>query len=218
MLVVVTFASTPGATPNTQMRVPRPSKDEVRARVLQAAGQVFAERGFASASLDQVAAAAGFTKGAVYSNFSSKDELFLALMDDEVAHRIEVVEVALRATTDLSGALAAVGAELSRRDSTWQLLFLEFWQRAVRDPAARRAFVTSRRLLRERVTAVVERFLAEHPVRTGWDAGSLTVVLIALANGLAVEALPDPDAVPADLLARVLADLLDQEQIDPEPP
>ena len=185
----------------------------MRSRVLQAAGSVFAERGFAAASLDQVAAAAGFTKGAVYSNFGSKDELFLALMEEEASRRVHVVETTLRTTTDLAGALAAVGAELSRRDSTWQLLFLEFWQRAVRDPQVRRAFVESRRTLRARVTEVVERFLAERPVRTGWDAPSLTVVLLALANGLAVEALPDPGAVPDDLLTRVLADL-----VDPEPP
>jgi AcrR family transcriptional regulator len=195
----------------TPVRAPRPRKGEVRGRVLQAAAEVFAERGFAAASLDQVAAAAGFTKGAVYSSFRSKDELFLALMESEVARRVEVVEAALRTTDDLAGALAAVGAELSRRD-TWQLLFLEFWQRAVRDADVRRAFVASRRTLRARVTAVVERFLAERPVRTGWDAASLTVVLLALANGLAVEALPDPDAVPDDLLTRVLADLVDPGQ------
>ncbi|HEV7186600.1 MAG TPA: TetR/AcrR family transcriptional regulator [Blastococcus sp.] len=200
------------AIPATPTRVPRPRKDEVRGRVLRAAGAVFAERGFAAATLDQVAAAAGFTKGAVYSNFASKDELFLALMEEEAAGRVRVVENSLRETGDLAGALAAVAAELSRRDSTWQLLFLEFWQRAVRDPEVRRAFVASRRTLRARVTEVVERFLTERPVRTGWDAMSLTVVLLALANGLAVEALPDPAAVPDDLLARVLADLVDREQ------
>jgi AcrR family transcriptional regulator len=176
--------------------------------VLQAAGKVFAERGFAAASLDQVAAAAGFTKGAVYSNFGSKDELFLALMTDEVARRVEVVEAALRETTDLADALAAVGTELSRREATWQLLYLEFWQRAVRDPDVRRAFVASRRDLRTRIADVVARFLAEHPVRTHWDADSLTVVLIALSNGLALEALPDPTAVPDDLLTRVLSELV----------
>jgi AcrR family transcriptional regulator len=213
MLAQVTGTSSSGAIPHTPTRLPRPRKDEVRSRVLQAAGEVFAERGFAAASLDQVAAAAGFTKGAVYSNFGSKDELFLALMEDEAARRVEVVEAALRTTGDLAGALAAVGAELTRRDNTWQLLFLEFWQRAVREPDVRRAFVASRRTLRARVTEVVERFLSERPVRTGWDAPSLTVVLLALANGLAVEALPDPGAVPDDLLTRVLADL-----VDPEPP
>jgi AcrR family transcriptional regulator len=212
MFTGMTGTTPPAATPPTPPRLPRPRKDEVRSRVLQAAGEVFSERGFAAASLDQVAAAAGFTKGAVYSNFVSKDELFLALMTDEVARRVDVVETALRQAADLPGALAAVGAELSRRDATWQLLFLEFWQRAMRDPAVRRAFVASRRDLRVRVAEVVARFLTEHPVRTGWDAESLTVVLIALSNGLAVEALPDPDAVPDDLLARALADLVDPEQ------
>jgi AcrR family transcriptional regulator len=212
MLAVVAGTRPGGATPPTPARTARPRKDEVRTRVLEAAGQVFGERGFAAASLDQVAAAAGFTKGAVYSNFGSKDELFLALMAAEVARRVDAVEAALRDTADLPGALAAVGAELSRREPGWQLLFLEFWQRAVRDADVRRAFVASRRDLRARVADVVARFLAEHPVRTGWDAESLTVVLLALANGLAVEALPDPDAVPDDLLTRVLADLVDPEQ------
>jgi AcrR family transcriptional regulator len=190
-------------------RTPRPGRDEVRTRVLQAAAAVFAERGHAAASLDQVAAAAGFTKGAVYSNFASKDELFLALMADQAGRRVTAVEAALARTTDLPGALAAVGAELSTQDPSWQLLFLEYWQRAVRDPGVRTAFVASRRELRDRISGVVERFLAEHPVRTGWDAASLTVVLVALTHGLAVESLPDPDAVPGDLLARVLADLVD---------
>ena len=180
--------------------------------MLSAAARVFAERGFAAASLDQVAAAAGFTKGAVYSNFGSKDELFLALMAEEGARRVDAVEAALGRTTDLPGALAAVGAELSSPETTWQLLFLEFWQRAVRDPAVRTAFVASRRDLRARIAEVVDRFLAEHPVRTGWDAPSLTVVLVALTHGLAVETLPDPDAVPAGLLARVLGDLVDPAQ------
>lgn len=198
------------ATPTDVTVRTRPRREEVRARVLTAAREVFAERGFAGASTDQVAAAAGFTKGAVYSNFGSKDELFLALMDAEVAGRVEAVERALDGTTDLPGALAAVGTELSRRDAAWQLLYLEFWQRAVRDPGARAAFVASRRDLRARVGEVVERFLADHPVRTGWDADNLTLVLIALTNGLALEALPDPAAVPDDLLPRVLADLLDE--------
>ena len=205
MLLVVSDASADDVTVRT-----RPRRDEVRARVLAAAREVFAERGFAGASTDQVAAAAGFTKGAVYSNFGSKDDLFLALMDAEVAARVAAVEQALEGTTDLPGALAAVGTELSRRDPAWQLLYLEFWQRAVRDPGARTAFVASRRDLRARVTGVVEQFLAGHPVRTGWDAGGLTLVLIALTNGLALEALPDPAAVPDDVLPRVLADLLDQ--------
>jgi AcrR family transcriptional regulator len=114
-----------------------------RQHLLDAAGIVFARNGFHGSTLDEVAATAGFTKGAVYSNFASKDELFLALMDDEVSRRVDVVEAALRETGDLQGALAAVGAELSRREAAWQLLYLEFWQRAVREPASRRSWRAS---------------------------------------------------------------------------
>jgi len=68
----------------------RPTRSETRERILQAAGEVFTSRGYDGASLDQVAAAAGLTKGAVYSSFSGKDELFFALVADrleELAHQ-----------------------------------------------------------------------------------------------------------------------------------
>ncbi|MGY1744350.1 TetR/AcrR family transcriptional regulator [Blastococcus sp. SYSU D00695] len=195
--------STPGGV---SPRTPRPARADVRARVLDGARQVFAERGFAAASLDHVAAAAGFTKGAVYSNFGSKDELFLALMEAEAAARLSAVETAMAGAGDLAGALAAVAAELARLDPRWQLLFLEFWQRAVREPAVREAFVAARRTLRDRVTAVVAGFLSDRGV-SGWDAESLGVVLLALVHGLAVESLPEPGGVPADLLPRVLTRL-----------
>jgi AcrR family transcriptional regulator len=203
------LAVVPRTTPSdVTRRIPR---DQVRTRVLAAAAQVFAERGFAGATTDQVAAAAGFTKGAVYSNFSSKDELFLALMEAEVTERVAAVERGLGEATDLAGALSAVSGELSRRDVQQQLLFVELWQRAARDPAARDAFVATRRQLRARVAEVVQRFLAGHPARAGWDAATLTLVLLALLNGLAMESLPDPDAVPDDVLPRVLAALLREE-------
>jgi AcrR family transcriptional regulator len=184
----------------------------VRTRVLEAAAEVVAERGLAGASLDQVAAAAGFTKGAVYSNFASKDELFLALLEAHSARRIEAVESALARARDVPEALAAVAAELGRPDAGNQLLLVEFWQRAVRDPAVRAAFVASRRALRGRVADAAAGFLAAHPARFGdgrpWEPQELSVVLVALANGLALEALPDPDAVPPGLVEQVLAALI----------
>ena len=197
--------TTPGAvTPRT----PRPPREEVRTRILDAAARVVAERGLAGASLDQVAAAAGFTKGAVYSNFASKDELFLALLEAQSAARVTAVEESLQRTRDLPEALTAVGRELTRTDPAGELLFVEFWQRAVRDPAVREAFVRSRRALRARIAAVVEAFLRSRPEAATWDAQSLTVVLLALANGLALEELPDPGAVPADVVPRVLGALV----------
>ena len=65
-------------------RTRRPTRSEVRRRLLDAALEVFAEHGFDTANLDQVAAAAGLTKGAIYSNFAGKDDLFYAMMSEQV--------------------------------------------------------------------------------------------------------------------------------------
>jgi AcrR family transcriptional regulator len=205
ILATMSSTSRAGVTPHT----PRPRREQVRARVLEAASAVVAERGLGAATLDQVAAAAGFTKGAVYSNFASKDELFLALLEEQVDRRVASVESALRTAGDLPAALAAVGADLARPDPVTQLLSVEFWQRAVRDPRVRTDFVRFRRDLRRRIARVVQDVLDTRPVAPGWDADSLALVVVALANGLALEALPDPDAVPDGLVARVLGALLE---------
>jgi AcrR family transcriptional regulator len=204
MLPCVTGTTPPGVT----SRTPRPRRPEVRTRILDAAAAVVAERGLAAATLDQVAAAAGFTKGAVYSNFASKDELFLALLETQVADRVAGVERTLAAARTVPEALAAVSAELARPDPQAQLLLGEFWQRAVRDPAVAEAFAESRRRLRARVVDAAAAFLAGLPEDPGWTPEALALVVVALANGLAFEELADPGSVPPGLAARVLGALV----------
>jgi AcrR family transcriptional regulator len=204
MLGVVTGTTPPGVT----SRTPRPRRAEVRTRILDAAAAVVAERGLAAASLDQVAAAAGFTKGAVYSNFASKDELFLALLETQVADRVAAVGRTLDAARTVPEALAAVSADLARPDPRTQLLAVEFWQRAVRDPSVGEAFAESRRRLRAQVVEVAAAFLAGLPEDPGWTPEELALVVLALANGLAFEELADPASVPPGLAARVLGALV----------
>ena len=88
----------------------RPTRVEVRDRILDAASKVFAAEGFAGATIDAIGQAAGFTKGAVYSNFESKDELFLALLDREFEQRGAQIATALEG----GGDTAAAASELSR--------------------------------------------------------------------------------------------------------
>ena len=103
--------------------------------------EVFAERGFHGASLDEVAAVAGFTKGAVYSNFKNKEDLFLALFRANYEREI----LALRATLEdskvppearLSDFVELIRDE-TRRAGNMGLLYQEFWLYAARNPAAR---------------------------------------------------------------------------------
>lgn len=192
-----------------RVRASRPRRDEVRAQVLTAAAGVFAQRGFAGATIDEVAAAAGFTKGAVYSNFESKDELFLALMDAQVSARLQRVLAEVpsgkRAAAEIGDRLAAVSLE----EPEWQLLFLEFWLRAVREPGVRKQFVAHRRALRAAIAAAIRQAFANGHGSWTWSPEELTVLALALSNGLAIETLADPATIPEGLFGRVLARLED---------
>jgi AcrR family transcriptional regulator len=192
-------------------RTRRPTREEVRRRLLDAAGQVFARHGFAAASVDDVARAAGLTKGAVYSNFASKDELFFALLGEHIALRLEVF-AALQ--LDASGpALGArrIGDALMRaavEDQDWQLLFIEFWQRAMRDPEAREQFVAHRREHRAAIATAIERRAEELRYPLPMAPDDLAAVVLALSNGLAIEHLVDPDGVPGRVFGEALAAVL----------
>lgn len=187
----------------------RPTREEVRAALLEAAARVFARQGIDGASVDDVAAAAGFTKGAVYSNFGSKDGLVAALLDAKVStYLVQGLDAVADTERPLVERARALGDRLTAVDQEqedWTLLFLELWQRAVRSPDGQEAFRRRRRELHAAVTQAV----VEHTDGVGIPAtlspDELATLLMALTNGLALERLGDPDAVPDDLLGRVLA-------------
>ena len=194
-------------------RVRRPRREEVRRRLLDAALAVFAEHGFSSANLDQVAAAAGLTKGAIYSNFASKDELFFAMMADQILNRIETIRTALTThAADAHGEQAqlAIGRSLTEAFTTqreWQLVFLDFWRRAVRDEEVRAQFVAHRRSLRAAIADHVEEIFGRDPIPGQFTVDEVVTVVLALCNGLALEYYIDPDLVGVDLLGQILTRL-----------
>ena len=191
-------------------RVRRPRREEVRRRLLDAALAVFAEQGFASANLDQVAAAAGLTKGAIYSNFASKDELFFAMMQDQVLKRVVTLRAALHASagdTRYPHTLRDVGRLLTEAFTTqrdWQLVFLDFWRRAVRDEDVRAQFVAHRRSVRAAIADHIGDMYGKDPIPGGFAVDDVVTVVLALCNGLALEYYIDPEFVSIDLLGQIL--------------
>jgi AcrR family transcriptional regulator len=201
------------AGPQAPVRVRRPGRAAVRRRLLDAAVHVFAERGYTGANLDQVAAAAGLTKGAIYSNFESKDGLFFAMMEDQVLRRVEAIRATLEASAGApreQRTLHDIGRLLTEaftQQREWRLVFLDFWRRAVQDDDARAQFVAHRRALRAAIADSVEQVLGRAPDLDGLTIDDIVTVVLALSNGLAIEQYADPDAVGADLFGRVLAQL-----------
>jgi AcrR family transcriptional regulator len=175
------------------------SRARTRAHLLEAAAEVFARRGFNGASVEEVADVAGYTKGAVYSNFSSKDELFLAVLQGRMAAQVEFLESLSReAGSQLRNGSAQL-PDLDWMDLQWCLLTFEFWLYALRNPP-----------VAERLAEVYGQFRAQlAPLLTPYvnarmEPMELAAAAIALYQGLALQRHIDPAAVDVDLVGRVL--------------
>ena len=187
------------------------SKANTRERLLDAARRVFASSGFHGASVEEIASAAGFSTGALYSNFDGKEDLFLALMEREIEEHSRVIgqavarraSVAARATGG-----AAVWMTMIEREPELLLLFMEFWAYGVRDPQVRPKVAARFAQARELLTRLVAEGAREFDLELELPAEHLAVAIDALADGIARQKLADPDAVPDELMGRVLALLL----------
>jgi AcrR family transcriptional regulator len=192
----------------TPPRLTRKERQEhTRRCLLDAAGRVFARRGLAQASVDEIAADAGFTKGAVYANFGSKDELFLEMLDAMFALRLEEMDRAL-STDEPPEAQARVAArdfiDHLAMDPEWSRLFFEAGLQASRDQAFRVKLVSRYAAMRERMAEILRRRAEAGGFDPGVPFDQLATMVFAMANGVGFERLVEPEAVPDDLFSTLL--------------
>ena len=179
--------------------------DRNRALLLAAARRVFLERGYYAATLDQIADEAGFSKGAVYSRFASKADMFLALLEDRIAERGAQ-------NAQLAGELPGTGnfaalldlAERAERGAPgWRLLVTEFRLHAARDPELNRRYAA----LHARTVDGVARMFAEVSKENVDDLPFpprlMAELWLAIETGRALEQMTDPDALSGPALHRL---------------
>jgi len=114
---------------------------ETRALLLAAAETIFVRDGYEGAELGEIATLAGRTKGAIYAQFESKEDVFLALIEERTrCYREQMEEELLTKSTSIEGNLAALRRFYLQRaeDQTWNLLLLEFKLFAMRHPASKK--------------------------------------------------------------------------------
>lgn len=185
----------------------RPPRSFTRQALLAAAITVFARQGIARTSLSEIAAEAGLTKGAVYSNFASKDELLLAIMENHLIERMKDATSVFDGELATPDAVRAAGARLLASvvaDATWHQLLLEYWTMAVHDEAVMTKLSARRRELRATIASAIAAAADAHGVTLPITPEELAVTLMALSNGYAVERSIDESAVPPDLFQKVL--------------
>ena len=187
------------------------SKANTRERLLVAARRVFARSGFHGASVEEIASEAGFSTGALYSNFDGKEDLFLVLMEREIDEHAREIADAVGARASVSER-ARGGAEqwmtMIEREPEVLLLFMEFWAYGVRDANVRPKVAARFAQVRELLTRLISDGAREFDLELDIPAEQLAVAIDALADGIARQKLADPQAVPDDLMGRVLALLL----------
>jgi AcrR family transcriptional regulator len=169
------------------------SKQQTRAAVLAAAREVFARDGFHGATLDRVAEAAGFTKGAVYSAFDSKADLFLAVYEARVAERTVRARAEYETVAQAARAAAREWREIMRQQRDWSAALTEFWVHASRDPELRARFGAAHRAWRHTVATVIEDAAAAEGRELPASGERLATTFLALGNGLALESLLGDD-------------------------
>lgn len=186
-------------------------RERNRGRLLDAAERVFAERGYRVATVDDVAAAAGLTKGAVYSRFASKQALFLAAVERRYQERAAAFVAAMSGPAPLTdrSALAALDFAGSINDGAdWALLFLEAWAEMLRTPAFGEELRRIDREMRATIVGVVERLMADQGLVLDLPVGAVAEMVIATTHGFGVQHRLDPTHATAELFAELTGTLV----------
>jgi AcrR family transcriptional regulator len=184
------------------------SKANTRERLLAAARSVFARSGFHGASVEEIASKAGFSTGALYSNFDGKEDLFLVLMEREIDEHAREISEAVRARASVAER-ATGGARrwmtMIEREPELLLLLMEFWAYGVRDAQIRPKVAAQFAHMREVLTRLIAESVREFDLELDIPAEQLAIAIDALADGIARQKLADPEAVPDELMGRVLS-------------
>jgi AcrR family transcriptional regulator len=191
-----------GVTPK---RAPTERRAATHGRLIEAATKVVAKRGFHAATVDEIAAEAGFSVGALYSNFDGKDDLFLAVFDGHLRWYEERLGIA--ADTPDPGRVFSDWMDALMRDPEQLLIFIEFWAYAVRKPKLRRTFAARLAEIRAAMSEAIEQRAAETGSDLPVPPETLALVLLAAGRGLGLEKLADADSVD-DTVADLIAGLI----------
>ena len=198
-----------------QRLTPERRRELTRTALIEAAAEVFSKRGFQAASLEEIAEAAGFTRGAIYSNFGGKEDLLIAVLDllteQQLAAFSDMIE---RESDDRTAAAGAIWSN-TQREQRLPILSLEMRAHAMRNPEFRKRLAQSERKHQEQIARFIEQVAEREHRPLSLPARELADMLRAFSDGLSQLAAVD-DAQAAyyqSLAARFFAMI---EQMIPE--
>lgn len=167
-----------------------------RAALLRAASRSICEHGMDAASVDHIAADAGYTKGAFYANFESKEAMFLAILDEKFRDELARLEVALARAgeaVDVARLAADDFLEYIDRDPEWPRLYQEFAVHAARNEQFRAEFAARQRAVRERMAELFARWTDALGVEIVLEHAEVAAMNIFMIDGFLFDRILDPE-------------------------
>jgi len=187
----------------------RPTRDDTCEKLFEAAARVFEEQGIGGASIEAIAAAAGFSRGAFYSNFKSKDELIIAMLEEHVAQTVRRNLDLLEKHKDPADFIAALKSmDRTRQDPLGRspLLHMEMILYVARAEQRRPELAKRLRARRKLIADIVETTM-KNSGKEAPNAAWTGAILLALEDGFRLHRLIDPETTPADSFLRAITDL-----------
>jgi AcrR family transcriptional regulator len=175
-----------------------------RELLLAAARRVFLGRGYGAASLDSIAEAAGFSKGVIYSQFDSKADLFLALLEARIAERGDENDAIADSGRAGVAALIARAQADATREPGWAALLVEFRSHAARDAELSRRYAQLHDATVGRLAARLERMHRDAGLEPAVAPRIMAQLLLAVGSGAILERAVEPAALPDEPVAEAL--------------
>ena len=191
-------------SPTRARRGAQPTRVErratTRAALLRSASRSICEHGMDGASIDRIATEAGYTKGAFYANFASKEELFLVMLDEKFAAELERLEAAMAGSGEPVDEARRAAEEFLvyvDRDPEWPRLYQEFAAYAARNDAFRAEFAARQRALRARMADVFARWTSALDVEPSLPPADIAAMTFFMADGFLLDRIIDPGSTMA---------------------
>lgn len=185
-------------------------KIETRRMLLDAAAEIFAQLGFHGASVDKIAEYAGYSKGAVYANFSSKEELFLALLEEKMKRDVDTIHQAMKKQHSIDQFIEKIEYhfDLERQtNKVWSILNMEFLLYSMRQESARKKWTAMIVESVEQISEGIESMIEPKNRESAPSAEELAWTILSLGNGMATLHYIAEGRVPHNLYGKALKNI-----------
>ncbi|RDW15168.1 TetR/AcrR family transcriptional regulator [Oceanobacillus arenosus] len=186
-------------------------KQETRKMLLDSAAEIFAQLGFHGASVDKIAEFAGYSKGAVYANFNSKEELFLALLEQKMKRDLDTIHQIMKQQHSIDHFIEKMDYyfDLDRQTNrVWSILNMEFLLYAMRQESVRQKWTAMIEESVGQISGVIEKMMEQENRVSTLSAEEFAWTILSLGNGMAILHYISEGRAPLNLYGKALQSII----------